>query len=119
MIEIEECGLFLGSLNLAWKHFRGGLNLAAQRVRVGVIGKGRGWGWLNWGLVRHDCESGAAVNEDAHENMSGIFHTGHFQMGCGIFRNFEPVERGGMYDRAATCAQHRFLSGISWEVVVL
>lgn len=44
MIEIEECGLFLGSLNLAWKHFRGGLNLTAGRVRVGVMGEGRGWG---------------------------------------------------------------------------
>lgn len=119
MIEIEECGPFLGSLNLAWKHFRGGLNLAARRVRVGVISEGRGWGWLSWGLVQHHCESGAAVNEDADENMSSIFHTGHFQMGCGICRNFEPVQWGGKDDRAATCAQHRFLPGISWEVMVL
>lgn len=119
MIGIEECGLFLGSLNLAWKRFRGGLNLTAGWVRVGVICEGRGWGWLNWGLVQHNSESGAAVNEDADENMSSIFHTGHFQMGCGICRNFEPVEWGGKDDRAATCAQHRFLSGISWEVMVL
>lgn len=107
MIEIEECGLFLGSLNLTWKYFRGGLNLAAGQVRVGVTGKGRGWGWLNWGLVQHDCESGAAGNEDAGENMSSIFHTGNFQMGCAICRNFEPVECRGKDDRAATCAQHR------------
>lgn len=26
----------------------------------------------------------AAANEDADENMSGIFHTGNCQMGCGI-----------------------------------
>lgn len=84
MTETEECGLFLGSLNLVWKHFRGGLNLPARRVRVGVIGEGRGWGWLNWRLVQHDCESGAAANEDADENVSGIFHTGNCQMGCGI-----------------------------------
>lgn len=84
MIEIEECGLFLGSSNLAWKRFRGGLNLAARQVRVGVIG--RGWGWLNRGLVRHSGESGTAVNEDTNENISSAFHLRHFQRDCGIFQ---------------------------------
>lgn len=32
---------------------------------------------------------------------------------------FEPVEGGGKDDRVATCAKHRFPSGISWEVMVL
>jgi len=34
----------------------------------------------------------SAVNEDARENMSSIFHPRHFQMGCSIFRCSEPVE---------------------------
>lgn len=112
-MEIEECGLFLGSSNPAWKRFRGGLNLAAWRVRVGVIS--RGWGWLNRGLVRHGRESGDAVNEDANENMSSIFHPRHFQMGCGVFRSFEPVEQGEVDGKAAICAQHRFLPRVRWE----
>lgn len=90
MIEIEECGLFLGSSNLAWKWFRGGLNLAAWRGRVGVIG--RAWGWLNRGLVRHHGESGAAVNEGVNGKMPSIFHPRHFHMDSGIFGSFEPVE---------------------------
>lgn len=94
MIETEECGCFLGSSSLAWKCFRGGLNLVAQQVRVGVVGKGRGWGWLNQGLVWHNGESGTVVNKGASGNMSSIFHPRHFQMGCGIFRSLEPVELG-------------------------
>lgn len=113
MIEIEECGPFLGSLNLAWKHFRRGLNLTARWVRLGVIGKSRGWGWLNWGLVWHNCESGAAVDEDADENMSSIFHTGHLQMSCGICRNFEPCSGEGWMTRLLPVLSTGFYLGLA------
>lgn len=66
--------------------------------------------------MRHGGESGAAVNEDANENVSSISHPKHFQTGWGIFRSFEPVERGEMESgKAALCAQRGFLPGVRWE----
>lgn len=49
------------------------------------------------------------------KNTSNVFHPKYFQVGCGVFRCFEPMEWGEMCSKAAVCSLHRFLPRVRWE----